>query len=186
MNYKRNKIAGTQRPYTFYEFKEIIVELCKQQKVPCIDALDYFDAKGSWLVSTEPQLFVDDYNVDIVSETRFGSCEGVYSSFYFLKYGEKIDFAVAKNLSSTDETFLDMSIFAAKFCLLARNYLIGHENEFTWSGYDVGYEDADGKFVALVICGTLERAKAYARDFKGKGYKAAIIDNSTKKKTVIS
>lgn len=185
MNYKRNKIAGKERPYTFYEFKEIIEELCKQKKVPCIDALDYFNAEGSWFDFAE-QLFVDDNDVDIVSQTSFGACEGVYSSFYFIKGGERIYFAVAKNLSDTDDAFLNMSIFAAKFCLLAKKYLSEHDEEFRWSGYDVGYEDANGKFVALVNCGTLEGAEAYARKLQGEGKKAIIIDNSTKKKTVIS
>lgn len=186
MNYKRNKAGGVERPYTFMEFKEIIEDLCREQKVPCIDSLDYFSAKGSWMSSIQPQLFVDDYDIDVVSETTFGSCEGIYSHFYIWMHGEKIDFAVAKNLSRTDESFLDMSIFAAKFCLLARKYTWEHEQEFNWSGYDVGYEDENGKFVARVICGKLESAKSHAKEYKKQGHKAVIVDNSTKKRQTIS
>ena len=186
MNYSKNKVAGKERPYTFYEFQQIIMKLCKEQNVPCIDDIDYFSAKGSWVSNIEPQSFVNDYDIDVVSETTFGSCEGIYSHFYIWMRGKEFDFAVAKNLSSTDETFLNMSIFAAKFCLLARNYTWEHEQEFNWSGYDVGYEDESGKFVVLMICGRKESAESYAREYKNQGLKAIIRDNSTKKETIFS
>ena len=180
MNYSRNKQPGKERPYTFYEFLQTIIELCKEQDVPCVNELEYFNDSDHSL-NWKDKIFVNDYDIDVVSETTFGGCEGIYSHFYILMRGKRIDFAVAKNLSSTDETFVNMSIFAAKFCLLARNYTWEHGEDFNWSGYDAGYENEDGKFVARMICGKLDHAESFAKEYKEQGLKAVIRDNSTKK-----
>ena len=180
MNYSQNKVPGKLRPYTFHEFLSLVENIAKEQNVPCINELDYFYAEGNWF---SEQKFVDDYDLDVLSETHFGGSEGIYTRFYLWMHGKKIDFACAKNLGESEEDFINMHIFAAKVCLIARKYTWEHQEDFNWSGYDVGYEK-DGKFVVRVICESIERAKLNAEEFKRQGYEKVIIRDNAEKKII--
>lgn len=172
----KKKIAGIERPYTFYEFFKIIEKIAKENNVPCINDLEYFstyDYDGKTM---------NEDDVLFTSETNYGGCEGIYTVFY-LNGKEKVKFATAKNLSSNDDTYVNMHIFAAKVCLIANNYVWSdHSIEFNWTGYDVGYKK-DGKIVYAWCCGKLENAKAKANEMREENYEVYIRDNATRKIT---
>lgn len=173
----KNKQAGTERPYTWYEFISIIRNIVEEQNVKYHDQLDYFDTDWHW--ADKPiDLSVWDWHV--VSETDFGGCEGVYSDFYVRMDGEpRRHIATAKTLSEGDEAYVAMHEFAARVCLAIRHYVSEHQDEFNWTGYDVGYWEGD-KRVTHMLAHEYNNAKKYAYELKQKGYKAWIRDNATR------
>ena len=169
------KQAGTERPYTWYEFLSVIRNIVEEQKIVMHDELDYFDADRYW---NDKPIDVSVWDWSIVSETDFGGCEGIYTDFYLRIEGEpRRHIATAKSLRDADEDYVKMHEFAARVCLAIRHYVDGHEDEFNWTGYDVGYWEGD-KRVTHMLAHKLENAQRYAYELKRKGRKAWIRDNA--------
>lgn len=171
----KKKQAGTERPYTWHEFISVIRGIVETEKVKYHDHLDYFDT--DWHLADEPiDLSVWDWRV--TCETDFGGCEGVYSDFYVRMDGEpRRHIATAKTLSEGEDAYVAMHEFAARVCLAIRRYVRGHEEEFNWTGYDIGYMDGD-KRVTYMLAHEHGNALKYARELKEKGRRAWIRDNA--------
>ncbi len=168
------KQAGTERPYTWYEFLKIIRNIAEEQKIVMHDELDYFDA--DFELSDKPiDLGVWDWW--LTSKTDFGGNEGVYSDFYAsIEGGERRHLFTAKTLDGSREAYVKMHEFAARVCLIVRDYVEKHDDEFNWSGYDVGYWK-DDKRVTYMLSHKRDNALKYAHELKSKGERAWIRDN---------
>jgi len=171
----KKKTAGLERPWTFREFQNLVEKIAKENEVEGFEILEYFDSSA--LQRDEEILSIE---FDCISKTDFGGSEGIYSGFYFRENGEEKRFAVAKTLYNTDEAYIKMSLFAAKICLTVRKYVSEHEDEFTWKGFNVGYEK-DGKEICVWYCGRIENAQRNANELKKSYGNAWIRDNSTRK-----
>lgn len=171
-------MAGTERPYTWWEFLKIIRNIAEEQKIVMHDELDYFDT--GYEQSDKPiDLGVWDWW--LVSQTDFGGNEGVYSDFYVrIDGGERRHVFTAKTLDGSRDAYVKMHEFAARVCLIVRDYVEEHEDEFNWSDYDVGYWK-DGKRVTYMLSHKRENALNYAGELKVSGYKAWIRDNEKRK-----
>ena len=146
------KIAGKERPYDYREFFYLVLELAKQQGHDFeIEAnLDYFNAYYKYDIELHKDIYgvLEDIEWYLLSETHFGYNEGIYTHFYIRRYSYqeqkfvRFDFATAKTLGTRDEDYLAMHTMAARFELLAKDYVDKHQEEFNWKGYDVtGYKD---------------------------------------------
>ena len=171
----KKKIAGIDRPFKFWEFQSLVEKIAKEQNIEGFDIQEYF---GTASMSRDEE--IRDISFDVTTETCFGSCEGIYTDIVFWKNGERKRFAVAKTLSRRDEDFVKMSVFGAKIVLIIRKYIDEHEDEFTFSGFNVGHE-RDGKKLCEWICGSIESAKEKAREVQDFYGNAWIRDNSTRK-----
>ncbi len=170
------KQAGVERPYTWYEFLKIIQGLLKEQNVKCHDQLDYFSA--DWKEQNKPiELGLWDWW--IVTETDFGGSEGVYTDFYVRIDNERRHVFTAKNLGGGKDDYIGMHEFAARTCLIIRDYVQQHEDEFNWTGYDVGYWE-DGERKTYMLAHKQENAMKYALELKANGRQAWIRDNVTR------
>lgn len=168
---KSTKKAGIERPYTCREFVKIIETTAKRMQVKYLDQIDY-------LIGDDGEMdFVD---AEIVSETRYGSSEGIYSTFWVYKDGKRdIQIATAKTLGTSNKDWLDMNALAAHICLISNIYISQHYDEFNWSGYTVKSESDDS--FSCFYCYSIENAKKYAEVFRKQGQKPVIIDNKTRK-----
>lgn len=171
------KQAGTERPYTWYEFLKIIRGIVEEQKIVMHDQLDYFDT--DWQQSNKPiDLCVWDWW--LTSCTDFGGSEGVYSDFSVRIDSERRHVFTAKTLDGSREAYVKMHEFAARVCLVVRDYVKEHEDEFNWTGFDVGYYK-DGERVTYMLAHNHENAMKYALELKQKGERAWIRDNAERK-----
>ncbi|MDD6017067.1 MAG: hypothetical protein PUC18_12485 [Prevotellaceae bacterium] len=161
----KKKQAGTERPYTWYEFFRIIRNIVEEEQVVMHDELDYFDTDNHW---SDKPIDLSYWDWWVVSETQFGGNEGVYTDFYMRLEGEpRRHIATAKTLNEGDKAYVNMHEFGARVCLAINKYVREHEDEFNWSGYDVGYWQ-DGKRVTFMLAHKYENALKYARDYKAR------------------
>lgn len=172
------KQAGIERPYTFSEFLGIVEKLAAEQKVEFLDKLDYF-------IASEKEEKITSDDIQVSSVTDFGGCEGIYSDFTINMSGENHRLFTAKTLYEDDESFIKMHIFAVKICLIAKNYIWHHREEFNWTGFDVGCIK-DGKTIPAYFCYSKENAIQRAYELKEKGLTPVIRDNETRKILCIS
>lgn len=167
------KQAGTKRPYTWDEFFDIIRGIVREQ-VPYWNELDYLNVNHHW---TDKPIDLGVWDWHIISETDFGGSEGVYSDFYVRMEGEpRRHIATAKTLREGDDAYISMHEFAARVCLTVRRYVKEHEDEFNWTGYDVGYWKGDER-TTYMLAHKHENAMKYALELKQKGRRAWIRDN---------
>ena len=166
--------AGSQRPYTAGEFLDIIKKIAEEKKVEFLDQLDYI-ISGNY---SGTEIKTDEFTVQSV--TDFGCNEGIYSDFYLKRGYEKIQIFTAKTLSESPEAFIKMHILAANLCLIAREYLRTHQDEFNWTGFDIFYLKED-KWIPSYWCSTKERAATKAKEMSKNGYSVLIRDNETRK-----
>ena len=172
----KKKQAGIERPYTWGEFFNIIRGIVREQ-VPYWHELDYFNLKSEF-ADKQVDLCVHDWRV--VSQTDFGPSEGVYSDFYVYVGDEPCRWlAVAKTLHENDDAYVSMHEFAARVCLAIRHYVKEHEDEFNWTGYDVGYL-MDNKRITYMLAHKYENALKYANELKARGKRAWIRNNETR------
>lgn len=96
----------------------------------------------------------------MISITDFGGSEGIYSGFYLRGgyFDGNVRFAVAKTLGQSKEDYIRMSVLAAKICLLARDYLRNHSEEFNWSGFNLYEDDSTNAEDWFLWSGSKERA----------------------------
>lgn len=175
----KKKIAGLERPYTFSEFQRKMENMAKEQNFPCMSELDYFIVGFS-----EREQELDDWDIYFYSTTKHGGCEGIYTDFFIRRNGKEIEFATAKTLSEDDNSFINMHVFAAKFVILANNYVENHEDEFNWRGFDVKLRKNERPYGGW-WCPTEEKAKQKADEIlsEEKDVKIIIRDNRTRKVT---
>lgn len=127
------KQAGLERPYTVAEFVSIIEKMAKEQHIKMMDELDYFSPMNR-------ENILNDGDTYIISLTKFGSSEGIYTHFYIYNYnGEDIMIALAKHLGEDDETFVQMHEFSARITLMMNKYIFKHSEEFEWKNYSIGH-----------------------------------------------
>lgn len=170
----KNRKAGTERPYTFSEFFTIVTNIAKERKIDFLDKLDYIDGH-SW---EEPDEITERFA--ITSVTTFGGSEGIYSDFILYNdyYNNGIHFATAKTLYESGEAFVRMSTMAANICMIAREYISTHQEEFNWSGFEVYINENP-----WLICPCKESAITHAKEFAKEhpDAKVRVRDNSTRK-----
>lgn len=171
---KKIKQAGTERPYTWWEFMRIIKAILKKKEVVMHDKLDYFNVDfRNGIMPID--LGVWDWR--LASKTDFGGSEGVYSDFYVnAENGESRHVFTAKTLNDSREAYVKMHEFAANVCLIVRDYVQEHEDQFNWSGYDVGYWNGEER-VTYMLAHKYENAIKYANELKQKGKRAWIRKN---------
>lgn len=167
-----NKKAGIERPYTFSEFLNIIEAAAKDKKLDYIDNLDYFNCSDR-----QEHIETDDF--DVRSDTHFGGSEGIYTSFTINTGTDIKCLAVMKTLGESDEDYIKMHVLAANICLLIKDYVRKHEDEFNWTGYNVSYVK-DVRTIPNMWCGSLKNATRYAAELRNKGYDAVIRENATR------
>lgn len=120
------KIAGQDRPYTIAEFFNKMYELAKERGIISDSSpLDYFIGSSLY----EKSILKDPYFL-VVSKTNYGSNEGIYTDFNIEFDIVEKDFATAKTLDESDESFMYMSILGAKFSLMCNEYVRKHQQEF--------------------------------------------------------
>lgn len=170
-------MPGTERPFSFHEFLDEVKNIANEQGVKCLDRLDYFD-----VLCLDGKKTLDFSDFSIVSKTTFGGCEGIYSDFYIVRDGKEERFATAKTLEESDDAFVDMSVMAARVCLVANNYVRRNEELFNWSGFDVTISKDGVTSPCGWWCASLEKAKARAAEERRRcpGAKVSIRDNSTR------
>lgn len=170
----KTRKAGSERPYTASEFLDIIKEIAEEKKVEYLDQLDYI-ISGSY---SGTEIKTNEFTVQSI--TDFGCNEGIYSDF-FLKYGyEKIQIFTAKTLRESSEDYVKMHILAANICLIAKEYLRTHQDEFNWTGFDIFYLKED-KWIPTYWCSTKERATAKAKEMFKDNKGILVRDNETRK-----
>lgn len=170
------KQAGTERPYTWDEFFDVIRGIVREQ-VPYWNELDYFNVNHHW---TDKPIDLGVWDWNIISETDFGGSEGVYSDFYVRMEGEpRRHIATAKTLREGDDAYISMHEFAARVCLTVRRYVQEHEDEFNWTGYDVGYWKGDER-TTYMLAHKHHTALQQATALKAKGKRAWIRNNETR------
>lgn len=177
------KIAGHERPYSLKEFAELILRIAKEQGYDFNKeaGLDYFIASG--------EKVLDSIEFYVVSETRYGSNEGIYTVFYAQHYDfnerryVREEMATAKTCSADDDSYLAMHTMAARFETLAMGYVDKHQDEFTWKGYSVSCTK-DGESFGSMYCPLHENAEKHAQELLQLGADAVTIrDNKTRKVT---
>ena len=172
----KKKQAGTERPYTWGEFEVKIEQYCIDNKVEMFDTLDYI------LVDSKiREVPIKSECFDFYSVTKFGGSEGIYTDFYIRSnyVDEPKNVITAKTLSESDDAFIRMNIMGAKICLFVGSYINNHMEEFTWTGYNVGYFD-NGKRVPGYWCGNHDSALRHIADYKKQGLKPYIRNNETR------
>lgn len=171
----KNKQAGTERPYTWYEFLKIVRNIVEEYNVVMHDELDYFDTDYE---QRDKPIDLGVWDWHIISETDFGGSEGVYTDFYVsVEGGERRHVFTAKTLKESPNDYVQMHEFAARVCLIIRDYVQKHQEEFNWSGYDVGYWK-NGERITYMLAHKHDNAVKYAQELKAKGERAWIRDNA--------
>lgn len=166
------KQAGTERPYTFSEFWHMIVKQAQEEHVPYLDQLDYLLADGNGR-----KVMKDPY-AEILGRTHWGGSEGIYTGFYIINYeGEDIRIAVGKTLGEGDSDYIAMYTLAGHLCAMANRYIRKHYDEFNWTGFDVNYEDREGRHGGYCQC-SWERAMEIVREKKRDGMRNITIRNN--------
>ena len=141
--------------YTTASFFDLIMGMLKADgKVP--DILDYD------LATHEPRE-MRDYEFDVLGQVNFG-CEGIYVDLYFRgNIGDGRDmngsFGTIKTLRADDEAFHMMAALMADFQLTAHHFINKHLDDFTHTGYDIGFLREDG--VVATAC-THKGVKSFA------------------------
>lgn len=173
------KQAGTERPYTWYEFLSIIRNIVEEQKIVMHDELDYFNA--NWEQQDKP-IDIGVWDWHLTTKTDFGGSEGVYTDFYaHVDYNDVRHVFTAKTLDGSREAYVKMHEFAARVCLVVRDYVQEHEEEFNWTGYDVGYYKDGDCITSYMLCHKRENAMKHALELKQEGKRAWIRDNAERK-----
>jgi len=168
------KQAGTERPYTFREFTQIIEGIAKERNVPYFDQLDYICSE--WYEGK----VIDDPYAEITANTHWGGSEGIYTTLNIRNHeGEDIRICTCKTLGEKDEDYIAMSTMAGHLCCIANRYIREHEDEFNWKGYDIDYADKDGLRGGYCQM-SYERAHERARELKAKGCTGTIRNNETR------
>ena len=92
----KKKVAGVERPYSPRKLGELLCDYIVQGGFEESTNLDYFSP------SHDDETEIKKESFDIFSITKFGSNEGIYTSFYIEYYGEKrISLMTAKTLGSS-------------------------------------------------------------------------------------
>ena len=183
----KKQIAGQERPYDYFEFTELILRLAKEQghDLENENGLEYFNADSEgWDDKKKQRIYktLTSPEFDIVSETAYGSNEGIYTSFYVRHYdGEqrryvREDLATAKTCSRSDEQYMAMHAMAARFETLAMAYVDQHQDEFNWTGYGVT-GTKEGNYFGGWYCYKPENAEARAQELLQHGADTVTVTN---------
>ena len=185
----KKKTAGLERAYDYNEFFDLIIRLAKEQGHDFeLEAnLDYFNAdREHYDMEHHKDVYrtLEDIEWDIVSETHFGGNEGIYTCFYVRRYDTndhkflRYDLATAKTLGTSDEDYMAMHAMAARFELIARQYVDKHQDEFNWTGYDVT-GTKDGKYFGGWFCYRADNAELRAQELLQHGADTVTIRNNS-------
>lgn len=170
------KQAGTERPYTAQEFMRMVERMAQEKHVPYLDQLDYL------LGEYDSRIVMNDPYAEVTSWTHWGGSEGIYTRLNVRNYeGEDIHIGTAKTLDERDEDYVSMCTLAGHLCVIANRYIREHRDEFNWTGYDVNYEDREGRTGGYCQC-TKERAYEIAREKKRDGMRNITIRNNETRK----
>lgn len=174
MTMAKEKVAGIDRPYTWYEFASKIEDYCKEQNIVMIHELDYFNA----FPGMGKENVYEDQLYTLESTTVFGGSEGIYSDFYIWAKGKRTEVMIAKTLDEGNSNYIKMHEFAARVCVFVFDYLEQHKDEFQWSGYNVGYVKDGNR--CYWSCGSYESAMEHVVEMQKTGNKVYIRNNETR------
>lgn len=167
MTTKKNK------PYTHNEFLSLITAIVKERNLDYFDQLDY-------IIASDRENTLTSEEISLRSDTHWGSCEGVYTSFFIRTRKGDTNIFTAKTLGESNDDYIKMHILAANICLIADEYVRDHGEEFNWEGYDVS-SVKDGQVRREMWCHEKDNALGYAEALKNNGYGYQIRDNRTRK-----
>ena len=167
-----------KKPYTSQELFRIINEnLKKQGLLP--DILDYG-------IPGRDNLPIKTISWNTVGTVDFGGNEGIYLDICLEgdigDKHDKVHIGTYKTLREDKDAFKAMGDLNAEFVFAVRDFVEKNEEDFNWTGYDVGFYTGDKKRIAYwsPTHSSVERLceTTFAR-FADVEY-ASIIDNETK------
>lgn len=142
------KNAGIDRPYTTKEMFDLILEMLTEKGMYPKDLLDYHFSSNT---SLNPINF---YEFNVIANTHFGGCEGIYTEIYLIgnigvmdKYGKPEDhgeyyLGSFKTLMTSDDAFRQMALLGANAQIVAHHFIEENLDRFSWKGYSIrGYHD---------------------------------------------
>ena len=170
----KKKVAGTERPYTVYEFVRKIEQMAQEQGVEYLDQLDYLTSASDY-----EREIVNPY-ADLTMRVAYGGCEGIYADIMLRTEGKEQDLLTAKTLGERTEDFVAISAMAARLCCIGKQYIHDHDDEFRWEGYEVTFYEGDRNCGGYAL---VEREHIDELAMRGvkEGYRAVIRDNVTRK-----
>ena len=174
----KKKVAGLERPYSPRKLGELLCDYIVQGGFEESANLDYFSP------SYDDETEIKKESFDIFSITKFGSSEGIYTSFYIEYYGEKrISLMTAKTLGSSKDDYVNMQMMAANVCYSFYKFVDRNIDCFIWYGYDISYKLGDKEY-GYCWSYSIERVEANAREILKKYPKAKVfyVDCYTRKK----
>lgn len=176
----KNKIAGTERPYTTSDLGEIISGFIRDGDWENKACLDYCIADCYYKVTE-----ILNSNIRVYSITEFGA-EGIYTNFYVedRKNRETYHIATAKTLLESNEALAKMYEMSAYACFRFYLFKEDHWDNFDWSGFDVYTASSSGKEYFNCECVSMEEVTNVVNKLREK-YEHEIIfyvDKYTRKK----
>lgn len=174
----KKKIAGIDRPYTPIDLGKVIFEFMQSGGWANKADLDYFSTDSF----DDTEIKSEDFSM--FSITKFGSNEGIYTTFYIEFEGKKrIRLLTAKTLGESEKAFVKMHEMAAHVSYKFYKFVGDNLDKFIWSGYDVSYIK-DGEEYGYVWTGSMERVAMHANELKNErgAEKVFYVDKSTRKK----
>lgn len=155
----KKKVAGVDRPYTAKEIGEMLCDWIKEGDFERKACLEYFDTK----FSDDAEIKREDFR--FYSITDFGSCEGIYTTFYIEHTGEeRIWVMCAKTLDDSEQGYVNITDMAARLCYRFHKFASNHIDRFIWYGYDLS-SVSDGKEKTFLWCPSMDRVNINAKVF---------------------
>ncbi len=182
----KNKEYGTlKKPLKVYEFVDIIIDLMKQNElIP--DGIDYIQGHTWGDGSRE----LTDYEFDILTSTKWGTNEGIYTDFSIIgcfdekstELAETIYIGCAKSLNTSREEFYKMAKLGADFYLTATDYINQNLDDFSWRGYNLKFKEARFSSECSSEEGVIKNIKRYIED--GRDIYNLIITDLTNREII--
>lgn len=174
----KKKVAGIDRPYTVNEIGKILCEYVKDGDFENKACLDYYIADYDDETEITKEFF------DIISVTRMGGSEGIYTSFYLDYRDERIKVMTAKTLGETEDDFVNMHEMGARVCYRFDKFVGDNITRFVWYGQGVSFVGEDGKENTYVYTNGMDRVARFANEIleNHPGAKVYYTDMYTRKK----
>ena len=168
-------MAGTDRPYTVYEFVRKIEQIAKEQGVEYLDQLDY-------LISAplEREREITNPYADLTMHVAYGGCEGIYADVMLRTEGKELKLLTAKTLGERQEDFVAISAMAARLCCIGKQYIHDHDDEFRWEGHEVTFLKDGRPYGGYALIPEEDIDEVAMRGVK-EGCRVVIRDNVTRK-----
>lgn len=147
-----------KKPMKAYEFFELIIDKIKEQnRFPKItkdgneyELIDYTNSSRYGDGTTE----ITYYEFDIVTITKYGGCEGIYTDVSIVgRFNEFYDngmkelhIGTIKTLFTDEEAMYSMFKLAADVYIIGTQYINDNIDDFSWLGFSIRHKDKKGGF----------------------------------------